>query len=110
MKDKTILSKNDNKALKAGIWYTISSVTVKAITILTTPIFTRMMTTSDYGLATTFTSWYSLLMIFCSLNLTYSIGRAKLDFPGKLDEYVGSMPVLIVLYNGSDMCSCDSFC
>lgn len=94
MKDKTILSKNDNKALKAGIWYTISSVTVKAITILTTPIFTRMMTTSDYGLATTFTSWYSLLMIFCSLNLTYSIGRAKLDFPGKLDEYVGSMQCL----------------
>ncbi len=33
-------------------------------------------------------------MIFCSLNLVYSIGRAKLDFPGKINEYVGSMQML----------------
>lgn len=86
--------KKKNNVLKAGIWYTISSIVVKAITILTTPIFTRMMSTSDYGLSSTFSAWYTLLMIFCSLNLTYSIGRAKLDFPDKLDEYVGSMQVL----------------
>lgn len=86
--------KQKNNAVKAGIWYTISSITVKAITILTTPIFTRMMSTADYGLATTFTSWYTLLLVFSSLNLTYSIGRAKLDFPNKLDEYVGSMQLL----------------
>lgn len=85
---------NGRNALKAGIWYTVSSITVKSIAILTTPIFTRMMSAGDYGMATTFTSWYSLLMIFCSLNLTYSIGRAKLDFPGKLDEYVGAMQLL----------------
>ena len=84
----------NNTALKAGIWYTISAIAVKAINIITTPIFTRMMTTGDYGLAQTFTSWSSLLMVFCSLNLIYSIGRAKLDFPGQLDKYVGSMQVL----------------
>lgn len=91
------VSQKKNNAFKAGIWYTISSITVKAITIITTPIFTRMMTTDDYGIATTFTSWYTLLMIFCSLNLTYSIGRAKLDFPGKLNKYVGSMQLLSVI-------------
>ncbi len=86
--------KKNNRALKAGIWYTISAIAVKAINIITTPIFTRMMNTADYGLAQTFNSWSSLLMIFCSLNLVYSIGRAKLDFPGKLDKYVGSMQML----------------
>lgn len=95
------MGKSDNskngKAFKAGIWYTISSVTVKTITIITTPIFTRMMSTKDYGIANTFSSWYTLLMIFCSLNLTYSIGRAKLDFPGKLKEYVGSLRLLAAL-------------
>lgn len=90
----TLDNNGKKNAMKAGIWYTISSITVKAITILTTPIFTRMMSTSDYGIATTFNSWFTLLMIFCSLNLTYSIGRAKLDFDGKLEEYVGSMQLL----------------
>lgn len=85
---------NNSKALKAGLWYTMSSVTVKAINIITTPIFTRMMTSDDYGIAQTFTSWYTLLTIFCSLNLTYSIGRAKLDFKGQLEKYVGSMQLL----------------
>lgn len=96
--EKTVENNNiGDKALKAGIWYTISSILVKTITILTTPIFTRMMTTYDYGLASTFSSWYTLLMIFCSLNLTYSVGRAKLDFPNKLNEYVGSMQILALI-------------
>ncbi len=85
------------KALKAGLWYTVSSVTVKAIQVLATPIFTRLIPKEQIGIVDTYNSWYMLLAIFCSLNLTYSIGRAKLDFPGKLDEYVGSMQVLSFL-------------
>lgn len=84
---------NGQKALKAGLWYTISNVATKAIMVLTTPIFTRIMTKNDYGTTATFTSWYTLLITFCTLNLTYSIGRAKLDYPEQLDKYVGSMQV-----------------
>ncbi len=86
-----------SKALKAGVWYSVSSIAVKAITIITTPIFTRLISKEQIGIVDTFNSWYMLLLIFCTLNLTYSIGRAKLDFPGKLDEYVGSMQVLSFL-------------
>lgn len=82
------------KALKSGMWYSASSICVKAVAVLTTPIFTRLMTKGEYGIASNFMAWYSILIIFCSLNLTYSIGRAKLDFPGKLEEYVGSMQLL----------------
>lgn len=81
-------------ALKAGTWYVISSIMVKAISIITTPIFTRIMTTKEYGTVSTFTSWYSLLLTFCTLNLTYSIGRAKLDYKDKLDDYIGSIQLL----------------
>lgn len=89
--------KSDNigqKALKAGIWYTVSSICIKGISIITTPIYTRILSTSDYGIVATFTSWYSLISIFCVLSLTYSIGRAKLDYQGRLKEYIGSMQVL----------------
>lgn len=81
-------------ALKAGVWYVFSTVMVKAVSTITTPIFTRLMTTGEYGVVSTFTSWYNLLLTFCTMNLTYSIGRAKIDFPEKLDNYIGSMQLL----------------
>lgn len=85
------------KALKAGVWYTISNIATKAIMVLTTPIFTRIMTQEEYGISATFTSWYTLLVTFCTLNLTYSIGRAKLDFRDQLDEYVGNMQITALI-------------
>lgn len=87
------------KALKAGVWYTVSNVATKAILVLTTPIFTRVMTLSDYGITATFTSWYTLLLTFCTLNLNYSVGRAKIDFKGRLHEYVGSMQVASFIFS-----------
>lgn len=77
--------------MKAGVWYVISSVLTKAIFAITTPIFTRLMTTEEYGVVSTFTSWHSLLLPLFTLNLMYSIGRAKLDYPEDLDGYIGSM-------------------
>lgn len=88
---------NKGVALKAGLWYVISSVMVKTIAIISTPIFTRIMTTDEYGTFATFVSWYTLLLPFCTINLTYSIGRAKIDYPDELDNYIGSMQLLSAL-------------
>lgn len=88
-----------DKALKAGVWYTLSNVATKAILVLTTPIFTRVMTMEDYGVTATFTSWYTLLLTFCTLNLNYSVGRAKIDYKDKLNEYVGSMQLTSLLFS-----------
>jgi len=87
-------------ALKAGIWYVISSVMVKAISILTTPIFARLLTTEQYGTVQTFISWQSLLIPFFTMNLPYSIGRAKLDYQGQIEKYAGAMQVLSLLVSG----------
>lgn len=81
----------ENNMLKAGLWYTVSSISIKAIGIITTPLYTRLLSTSDYGKVVTMTSWYSIISVFVVMALYYSIGRAKIDFPGKLNEYVGSL-------------------
>lgn len=92
-------SQEQNKsALKAGLWYTLSSIMTKAVLIFTTPIYTRLLSTEDYGIVATFTSWYSLLMVFCTLNLTYSIGRAKIDYKHDLEGFVGAMQTLSALF------------
>lgn len=83
-----------NIALKAGIWYIVSSITVNAISVITTPIFTRAMSQEEYGLVSNLTAWFSLLMPFCTFHLGYSIGRAKLDFKNQMNYYVGAMQLL----------------
>ena len=81
----------ENNMLKAGLWYTVSSISIKAIGIITTPLYTRLLSTSDYGKVVTMTSWYSIISVFVVMALYYSIGRAKIDYPRKLNEYVGSL-------------------
>lgn len=40
---------NTVTAFKAGFWYVCGNFIGKAITFITTPIFARLMTPSDYG-------------------------------------------------------------
>ncbi len=78
-------------AIKSATCYVISNIVVKAIGVITTPIFARLLTTQEYGVVSNFNSWNNLLLPIFSLCLTYSVGRAKLDYPDKLDDYIGSM-------------------
>lgn len=87
-------------ALKAGAWYVVSSIIVKTISIISIPIFTRLLSLDEFGTISTFVSWFSILSTFFSLNLNYSIGRAKLDFPKQLRKYILSMQITIVIING----------
>ena len=84
-------SKKTKKALSAGLWYTVSNVALRAISIITAPIFTRLLTTADYGVVNIFTSWQNIFVIFIGLGLSYSIGRAKIDFSEDFDGYLSSI-------------------
>jgi len=85
---------NDNKVVKSGIWYTISSIAIRAVAIITSPIYTSMLSTGDYGIANTFNSWIEVFNILTCLCVVYSIGRAKIDFADKFDEYMSSLQAL----------------
>lgn len=60
-------------AAKASLWYVVCNVLQKGIVLLSTPIFTRMMSTSEYGIYTIYQSWYSIFVIFTSLGLYNSV-------------------------------------
>lgn len=55
--------------VRASLWYTVGNVINKGIALFATPIFTRIMTEEQYGTFTIFQSWFSILIIFTSLNL-----------------------------------------
>ncbi len=84
-------SNEGGKVLKSGLWYTVANISIRAVAIITTPIYTSMLATDDYGAANTFNSWIDLINIITCLCVVYSIGRAKLDFKDRFDEYLSSL-------------------
>ena len=80
-----------NPVIKSGIWYTIANISIRAVAIITTPIYTGMLTTADYGKANTYNSWIDVFNVFACLCVVYSIGRAKLDFRDRFDEYMSAL-------------------
>lgn len=90
---KRILDKYNNLSTvaRATLWYTVANVLVKGVALLSTPIFTRVMTESEYGTYSIFQSWYGIIIIFTSLNLFlggYSKGLLK--YKDEIDAYTSS--------------------
>lgn len=86
-----------NKVASAGIGYTIGNVLIKGLAFLTLPIFTRLMSLSDYGLFTTYAAYESIIVIFTSLGLYSSLKSANQNFQGKIEEYVSSVSLLPII-------------
>ena len=65
------ISKYENltEPSKAAIWYTICNILNKGLALLSTPIFTRIMTAEQYGTYAIFQSWHNIIIIFTSLNI-----------------------------------------
>ena len=49
-------------AAKATIWFIFCSVTQKCISLMTTPIFTRIMSTTQYGQFSVYNSWLQIFL------------------------------------------------
>lgn len=84
----------NNKVLKAGFWYTISNFFVKGIIFLTTPIFTRIMSTKDIGLFSNITTWVSILCIITTFEIYSSVSIARFEYKNNLNEYISSTLIL----------------
>ncbi|MBR3614185.1 MAG: oligosaccharide flippase family protein [Clostridia bacterium] len=80
-----------NKEKKASILYLFSTLFNKGIAFLTVPIFTRLLSTSDYGLATTYTSWVDIFTVVLSLALYMSIRTAFVDFKEEKKEFLNTI-------------------
>jgi len=86
-----------NKVVKAGSWYTVTNFFTKGIAFLTLPIFTRLLSTEDYGIVSLFTSWVGIFSIIISLDLMGSVGRGKTEFKERYDEFASSILFLSLI-------------
>ena len=54
--------------VKASLWFLICSFLQKGISVISTPIFTRLLSTAEYGQYSVFSSWLGIINIFVSLS------------------------------------------
>ncbi len=85
-----------NKVIAAGVGYTVGNILIRGIGFLTIPVFTRVMSTADYGLYNTYAAYEAIFYLFISLALNSSVKSAKMEFRESFDEYMASIVSLIL--------------
>ncbi len=78
--------------VRASVWFLLCSFMQKGISTLTTPIFTRLLSTTEYGQYNVFNSWLSIVTIFVTLHLysgVYTQGLVK--FSDERNQFSSSL-------------------
>lgn len=79
-------------AAKVSLWFAVCSVIQKGISLITVPIFTRLLTTDQYGQFSVFQSWYQIISIFATLNLCAGVfNNGMTKYPNERNKYMSSM-------------------
>ena len=70
--------------IRASFWFLICSFLQRGISVITTPIFTRLLSTTEFGQYNVFSSWLNILTVFVTLNLYSGVFTSGLV---KFEEY-----------------------
>lgn len=92
---------------KASLWFFFCSIVQKAVTMLTIPIVTRMLTTSEYGVYSVFNSYGNILIAITTLNLSgngYYVGMKRYGEDKK--RYTASITSLMLINTTIVFCTC----
>ena len=85
---------------KASAYYLVGNIFNKGISFLTVPIFTRLLSTTDYGIVTTYNSWIAILSMVMGFAIHMGIRAAFIDYEKRVDDFV-SVATTFTLLCGS---------
>lgn len=88
-----------SKEVKASSAYVICSVLQKCLSLITLPLFARILTTEEYGISTVYASSLAVVIIFTTLNLPYgSFSPAMMKFEKDRDGYISAVNTICILF------------
>jgi len=87
--------KNIPKGMKASIAFFTASLVSKGISYISTPIYTRLLTSAEYGIVSVFMTWLDFFSIIALFGLNNGVfNNGMIDYPDKRNEYTLSMLML----------------
>ncbi len=79
-------------AAKASLWFAVCSIVQKGISLITIPLFTRLLTTEQYGEFSVYQSWYQIINVFATLNLSLGVfNNGMTKYPVERSKYMSAM-------------------
>lgn len=82
---------------KSVIWYTLATIIQNGILFLITPLYTRILTDSQYGVFSVYQSWQQVFSIIAILSLDRCITVGFMKFQGERKEFLSSVQALMTL-------------
>ena len=87
--------------LKAASWYTIGNILIKGVSFFVLPIFTSLMSTTDYGIYSIYVSYLTIFEVLMLLGMSSTVRIAKFTKDMDFNKYMSTIliipPVLTVL-------------
>ena len=84
-----------NNLIKNGAYYTLGTFILQGINFLTLPLYTRILTTRDFGITSLYTAWQAVVVIFLCLQTFSTIQNAKVTYEDEeYREYNSNIVVL----------------
>ncbi len=80
--------------LKAASWYTVGNILIKGVSFFVLPIFTRLMSTHEYGIYSVYTSYLTIFETIILLGLSSTIAIAKYAKEVDFDSYMSTILVI----------------
>ena len=81
-----------NKALTGASIFVISTFIQRGLSLITTPIYTRLLSSYDYGIVSTYNTWYGVLSVIFTLSIAanaFNTGLVK--YKDDRDYFVSNM-------------------
>ena len=94
--EKNILS---NKILKTGSLSLLGTILVKAVNLISIPVFSRVLTTIEYGQVDVFMTYVNIFMIIMGLDFIGVVGKGRLDHERDADEFITSSLLFTTIFS-----------
>lgn len=109
-KFKKLFMNSVSDEVKASTAYTICGILTKCLSLITLPIFARVLTKEEYGLSTVYSSTSAILVIFTSLQLPYgTLSTAMIKFKDDRNGYLSSVCAISTILTAIYMILCFIF-
>lgn len=98
---KGVLRKYNDLSIvaKASLWFIFCSIVQKGIALITTPIFTRLMTTEQYGQVSVYSSWLQIFTIFTTFRLNGAVfNKGMSKYKEDRDAYTSTMQSVTFIF------------
>lgn len=80
------------KQVRATLWFMVCSFWQKGVTVISTPIFTRLLSSKEYGQFSVFNSWLNILTVFVTLQLYASYTtQGLIKFESERKQFASSL-------------------